>query len=220
MARATLMPPPPGSKTGSEQRILGPAATLGAVLAISTVGFRVMVKMFCIIDPWWRGFGVVCRWRWHLYNEKTDFSGSGRLVGEKTGGAAADVAGFLEAVVPERRRADGLVLEALFREVTGFQPRMWGASIVGYGAYHYRYDSGREGDSLATGFSPRMANMVLYIMPGYQDYSDILSGLGKHRLGKSCLYLGSLKNVDMDVLATLIRRGLADLDRKWPVQGS
>ena len=138
----------------------------------------------------------------------------------KTQQTDADVRGFLEAVTHAGRREDGFALDALFREVTGFRPKMWGPSIVGYGSYHYTYDSGREGDSLATGFSPRKANLVLYIMPGYQDYAAMLSGLGKHRLGKSCLYLGSLKNIDMDVLARLIRTGLADLDKKWPVQAT
>lgn len=138
----------------------------------------------------------------------------------KTRPSGADVTAFLDAVEPARRREDARALEALFREVTGFQPQMWGPSIVGYGAYHYIYETGREGDMCATGFSPRKANLVLYIMPGYQDYSEILSRLGKHKLGKSCLYLNKLADVDVDVLAELIRKGLADLDKIWPVQPS
>lgn len=138
----------------------------------------------------------------------------------KTRPSGADVTAFLDAVEPARRREDARALEALFREVTGFQPQMWGPSIVGYGAYHYIYETGREGDMCATGFSPRKANLVLYIMPGYQDYSEILSRLGKHKLGKSCLYLNKLADVDVDVLAELIRKGLADLDQIWPVQPS
>lgn len=136
----------------------------------------------------------------------------------KTKMAVASVNDFLQKVEPERRRTDAIALDQLFQQVTGFAPRMWGDSIIGYGRYHYIYDSGREGDFLATGFSPRKANLVLYIMPGYQDYGDILGKLGKHRLGKSCLYLTSLKSVDIDVLATLIRAGVDDLDKKWPVQ--
>lgn len=94
---------------------------------------------------------------------------------------------------------------------------MWGPSIVGFGRYHYRYDSGREGDFLACGFSPRKANMTVYIMPGYQDYGEILGRLGKHRVGKSCLYINRLADVDLAVLEELIRVGLRDLDARWPV---
>lgn len=136
----------------------------------------------------------------------------------KTKATDVDVEDFLAAVEPAQRRADGVALDRLFREVSGFAPRMWGSTMIGYGRYHYVYESGREGDSLATGFSPRKSALVLYIMPGYADYSAILQDLGKHRLGKSCLYLNSLKGIDMDVLARLIRTGLDDLDRKWPVQ--
>ena len=125
---------------------------------------------------------------------------------------------FLNTVEPARRRQDGLVLLDLFEQVTGFDPAMWGPSMVGYGRYHYRYASGREGDFLATGFSPRKANLSIYIMPGYQDYGDILGRLGKHKLGKSCLYVNKLDDIDLDVLAELIRAGLRDLDAIWPVQ--
>lgn len=136
----------------------------------------------------------------------------------KTQGTQADVTAFLESVDHPTRRADALALDRLFRDVTGFAPRMWGASIVGYGRYHYIYDSGREGDFLATGFSPRKANLSIYIMPGYADFGPILARLGKHKIGKSCLYLNRLSDVDVDALADLIRAGLSDLDAKWPVQ--
>lgn len=138
----------------------------------------------------------------------------------KTKPTDANVREFLRAVEPERKRADALKLDQMFREVTGFAPVMWGPSIVGYGRYHYRYKSGREGDSLATGFSPRKASLSLYIMPGYQDYSAILAELGKHKLGKSCLYINKLADVDMGVLARLVKAGLADLDKIWPVEPS
>ena len=128
-----------------------------------------------------------------------------------------DPADFIAAVGPEKRRLDGEVLLRFFNEITGFPPRMWGPSIVGYGRYHYTYASGREGDFLATGFSPRKSALSLYIMPGYQDYGEILGRLGKHKTGKSCLYINKLADVDMDVLAELVRAGLRDLDRIWPV---
>ena len=88
----------------------------------------------------------------------------------------------------------------LMREITGKAPKMWGPSIVGYGDYHYRYASGREGDWLLTGFSPRKQSMTLYIMSGFDGYEDLLGRLGKHRTGKSCLYLKSLDSIDRDVL--------------------
>ncbi|MDA7428145.1 DUF1801 domain-containing protein [Primorskyibacter aestuariivivens] len=125
---------------------------------------------------------------------------------------------FIASVAHPVRRADAETLDALFREVTGFQPRIWGPSIIGYGQYHYRYDSRRTGDFLATGFSPRKAGLSIYIMPGYADFSDILSRLGKHKLGKSCLYVNKMADVDTDVLAELIRAGLDDLAKRWPVQ--
>lgn len=124
---------------------------------------------------------------------------------------------FLKTVEPAQRREDGQTLLHLFADVTGFPPRMWGPSIIGYGRYHYVYDSGREGDFLATGFSPRKASLSIYILPGYQDYSAILARLGKHKLGKSCLYINKLADIDLDVLGELIRAGLRDLDAKWPV---
>lgn len=94
---------------------------------------------------------------------------------------------------------------------------MWGPSLIGYGRYHYSYASGREGDFLATGFSPRKASLSVYVMPGYQDYDEILAQLGKHRMGKSCLYITKLADVDLGVLRKLIRAGLDDLARLYPV---
>lgn len=129
----------------------------------------------------------------------------------------ASVAEYIAQVEPARRREDAARLDALFRKVTGWEPCMWGASIIGYGRYHYVYASGREGDFLATGFAPRKANMAVYIMPGYANFGPILDRLGPHRLGRSCLYLGALSKVDLDVLAELIRAGLADLETHWPV---
>lgn len=138
----------------------------------------------------------------------------------KTQATNASVSAYLAQVLPDRRRKDAVVLDTLFQKVTGWQPRMWGTSIIGYGQYHYHYESGRSGDFLATGFAPRKANMVLYIMPGYADFSDILSQIGPHKLGKSCLYLGALDRVNLDAVQELIQAGLHDLGAKWPVQPS
>ena len=135
----------------------------------------------------------------------------------KTQQTGADVAGFLAGVTPDSKAADALILDQLFRKVTGFQPRMWGPSIIGYGQYHYTYASGREGDFLATGFSPRKAAHSIYIMPGYTDFGHILSRIGKHKTGKSCLYVNKLADIDLEVLAELITAGLEDLGSRWPV---
>ena len=140
------------------------------------------------------------------------------MADNKTQPTDRDVMTFLKAVMPERRRRDALRLDRIFREETGYNPVMWGPAIVGYGRYHYVYKSGREGDFLATGFSPRKAALSVYIMPGYADFGDILARLGKHKTGKSCLYINKLADIDEDVLRELIRAGLRDLATHWPVQ--
>lgn len=136
----------------------------------------------------------------------------------KTTPTDQSVVDFLSAVEPSKKAAEAKALDEVFRRTTGFTPVMWGPSIVGYGRYHYRYQSGREGDFLATGFSPRKAAHSIYIMPGYTDFSGILSRLGKHKLGKSCLYINKLADIDLDVLSELIRAGLAELNTRWPVE--
>lgn len=138
----------------------------------------------------------------------------------KTQPTAQQVASFLAAVEHPTRASDAIALDLIFQEVTGWQPQMWGPSIIGYGSYHYTYESGRSGDFLATGFSPRKANLSIYIMPGYANFSAILSRLGKHKTGKSCLYINKLADIDLEVLRELVRAGLKDLSGKWPVQPS
>lgn len=124
---------------------------------------------------------------------------------------------FLQTVEPMRRRQDGERLLRFFTEVTGYAAKMWGPSIIGFGHYRYRYKSGRSGEYIATGFSPRKAALSIYIMPGYQDYSEMLGRLGKHKLGKSCLYVKQLDDIDMAVLQELVQAGLRDLNDLWPV---
>ncbi len=138
----------------------------------------------------------------------------------KTVQTDASVDEFIASIAHPTRRQDAAVLVDLFSNVTEFAPKMWGDSIVGFGQYHYRYATGREGDFLATGFSPRKSNLSIYIMPGYGDFSDILKNLGKHKLGKSCLYVNKLADIDLDVLAQLITAGLERLDQIWPVRPS
>jgi hypothetical protein len=120
---------------------------------------------------------------------------------------AVDPAAFLAAVEHPTRRADGHVLAELMNEVTGETPRMWGPSIVGYGRYHYRYDSGREGDSLRIGFSPRKAALSLYGLQDAEAAGPSLARLGKHRAGVGCLYVTKLADVDPAVLRELVELG-------------
>lgn len=122
---------------------------------------------------------------------------------------------FIGGLENETRRTDALRLLELFRETTNLQAKMWGPSIIGFGRYHYKYDSGREGDFMLTGFSPRKANLVVYILPGYRDMSEPLSRLGKHKLGKSCLYINKLADIDEAVLREIIREGVQYMRAKY-----
>lgn len=140
------------------------------------------------------------------------------MAGNKTIPTGASVDAFIEAVLPASRQSDARALDRLFRRVTGFAPMMWGPSIIGYGRYRYRYASGRSGEFLATGFSPRKAAHSIYIMPGYADFGAMLARLGKHRIGRSCLYVNKLDDIDLEVLAELVESGLRDLETRWPVQ--
>ncbi|WP_022695690.1 DUF1801 domain-containing protein [Ponticaulis koreensis] len=123
---------------------------------------------------------------------------------------------FISTVEHDVRRADAKLLLDLFADVTQLVPRMWGPSIIGYGRYHYKYESGREGEFMMTGFSPRKANQVIYIMPGYTDHSAILDRIGKYKIGKSCLYINKLADIDLDVLRELITAGFEDMKSRYP----
>jgi hypothetical protein len=115
---------------------------------------------------------------------------------------------FLHAVEDERRRRDCFTLVELMRDITSAPPKMWGPAIVGFGDRHYRYASGRELDWFLTGFSPRKANLTLYIDGGFDDHGDLMSTLGKHKTGKGCLYVKSLSDIDLTALRTLIERSI------------
>ena len=132
----------------------------------------------------------------------------------KTQANDASVTDFLASVEPERRRRDALVIRDMMARITGCPPRMWGSSIVGYGSYHYKYESGREGDWFLTGFSPRKQSLTLYIMSGFSRYDALMKKLGKHTTGKSCLYIKKLEDVDLDVLRELIEGSVAYVSRK------
>ena len=126
----------------------------------------------------------------------------------KTVKTGASVDEFMAAVENRRRREDGLVLLEMMRDVTGLEPEMWGPSIIGFGSYHYKYESGREGDMPLVGFSPRKSNLSLYIMSGFDEYEEMLGKLGKHRTGASCLYINKLADVDVEVLRELVSQSV------------
>lgn len=131
----------------------------------------------------------------------------------KTQVTDADVMEFLNNVADARRREDSLAVLALMAEVTGEEPKMWGSSIVGFGAYHYKYASGREGEMPLTGFSPRKQALTIYIMGGFEQYDDLLAKLGKHTTGSSCLYIKRLSDVDMGVLTELVTQSVEFMKR-------
>lgn len=127
-----------------------------------------------------------------------------------------DVDAFVAAIEHPVRRADAEALLELMERATGQPPRMWGASIVGFGSYHYRYASGREGDAAAVGFSPRKASTTVYLNDGFDAYADDLARLGPHTTSVSCLYLKRLEDVDLGVLEDMVRRSyLATTTRTW-----
>lgn len=123
----------------------------------------------------------------------------------------SDVDTFIDSVSNVRRRTDARTLVELMRSVTGEEPRMWGPSIVGFGSYHYRYPSGREGDMCAAGFSPRSSSTTIYFADGFDEYADQLARLGPHTTSVACLYVKRLSEVDLDVLAEMIRASYATL---------
>jgi len=118
------------------------------------------------------------------------------------------VAAFLDGVADEGRRQDCYTILEMMKKATRAEPKMWGDSIVGFGSYHYTYASGRGGDWLLTGFSPRKQNLTLYIMSGFSGFEELLSRLGKHKTGKGCLYIKKLADVDLAVLQELIDRSV------------
>ncbi|MEU4620895.1 DUF1801 domain-containing protein [Actinoplanes sp. NPDC023801] len=126
------------------------------------------------------------------------------MVEPKTTRNDLSVADFLAAVADPRRREDAEAACALMTEATGAEPAMWGAAIIGFGTYHYRYASGRTGDWPAIALSPRKEALTLYISAGFDGYDDLIARLGPHRTGKSCLYLKRLADVDQAVLKDLV----------------
>ena len=136
----------------------------------------------------------------------------------KTQKNTSSVSAFLNTIANPEQRKDAKILLGMMKDITGKKPTMWGSSIVGFDTYHYEYDSGREGDFFIVGFSPRSKNLTIYIMPGYSEsaYQKLLAQLGPHSLGKSCLYIKRLDDIDLSVLKKLITKGYREMKQKYP----
>jgi len=134
----------------------------------------------------------------------------------KTKQTEASVEEYLDTIEDPRRRADCSAISALLKRVTRFEPKMWGPSIVGFGSYHYRYESGHEGDAFLAGFSCRRPEIVVYIADGFASREELLRKIGKHRMGKACLYIKRLSDIDVGVLEELVKASVAEMRRKYP----
>ena len=134
----------------------------------------------------------------------------------KTKATTASVTEFIRSIENPVQRADCKAIARMMREATGKRAKMWGASMVGYGSYHYKYASGQEGDYFLTGFSPRKQATTVYIMPGFSGYEALMKKLGKYKTGRSCLYIKTLSDVDEAVLKRLITKSVADMRKQYP----
>jgi hypothetical protein len=133
------------------------------------------------------------------------------MAAQKTKPTPASVEEFVDAIDDPKRRKDCLTLVALMKKITKCEPKMWGSSIVGFGDHHYRYESGREGDTFVLGFSPRKEALTLYLGPCIDRFQDNRDQLGKHTTGKGCLYIRRLEDVDESVLAALLKKAATNL---------
>lgn len=131
----------------------------------------------------------------------------------KTIATDASVEAFLNSVENEQRRNDSFKVLEIMKEVTGETPVMWGNSIIGFGSYHYKYESGREGDFMLTGFSPRKTSLSIYCMTGFDD--ELMENLGKYKTGKSCLYVKKLTDIDEEILKKIILKSINQLKEKY-----
>ncbi len=134
----------------------------------------------------------------------------------KTQKTTASVSAFLNSIEDDQKRTDCKAIAKIMQTITGHKPKMWGTSMVGFDSYHYVGKSGREGDWFCIGFSPRKANITVYIMPGYQDFGNLMKKLGPHSTGKSCLYFKRLSDLDPPTLKKIIAKGYRDLKKMYP----
>lgn len=126
------------------------------------------------------------------------------------------VTDLLNTIEPEQRKKDGFELLEIMKEISGEEPVMWGNSLIGFGQYLYKYESGREGDFFLSGYSPRKTALSIYIMAGFSQYEHLLAKLGKHKIGKGCLYVKKLDDIDRSVLKTLIKSSIETIRVKYP----
>jgi hypothetical protein len=147
-----------------------------------------------------------------VYNPSPE---AGDVAELKTQESPSSVADFIAQVPHPTRRADAEVLRQMMADLSGEQARMWGSSIVGFGRYDYTYTSGHSGSWARIGFSPRKSSLSVYLMPGFEDQGDLLGQLGKHKLGKSCLYINKLADVDLAVLRQLVKRALDVMSARY-----
>jgi hypothetical protein len=136
----------------------------------------------------------------------------------KTKPTQRSVESFIASTEDDKVRTDCYAIINLMEKVTGESPKMWGPAIVGFGKYTYKYESGRSGEICMTGFSPRKANITLYVLAGFPGQAELLQKLGKHKSGKGCLYIKKLDDVDIDVLESLIKESIKFLKEKHPNQ--
>jgi len=125
-----------------------------------------------------------------------------------------EINNFISCIDNETRKSDSIALLSILEKVSGYKPYLSG-SIIGFGKYHYKYESGREGDSAVISFSPRKQNLVVYIMPGFDKFEDLLQELGKHKLGKSCLYINKLSDLKLDVLEKIANLSVQHMKQKY-----
>lgn len=137
------------------------------------------------------------------------------MAANKTQPTSASVLEYINAVEHPKRKADALKLYEIFNSIMPEPAVLWGDSLIGYGTYHYKYDSGREGDFFLTGFSPRKQNLSVYIIPGFKKYKDLLAQLGKHKTSVSCLYINKLEDIDLNVLEKLIIESVNYMREKY-----
>lgn len=137
------------------------------------------------------------------------------MADNKTKAIKLSVTSFINSIDDKQKRADARKVAAMMRKATGKRAKMWGSSIVGYGTYHYKYESGREGDFMVTGFSPRKQALTVYVMPGFSHFDKLMAKLGKYKTGKSCLYIKRLSDVDEKVLERLIDSSVKHMRKKY-----
>ncbi len=137
------------------------------------------------------------------------------MAANKTQPSKASVTEFVDAIKPAEKRADARKIAAMMRRATGKRAKMWGPSIVGYGTYHYKYASGREGDFIVTGYAPRKQALTVYIMAGFSRYGSLMNKLGKYKTGKSCLYIKRLADVDEAILEKLINASVKYMRKNY-----